>query len=36
MRQVQFNCLLNAKNEIEYPTAVNNIYYDNFIIDRSL
>ena len=35
-RQVQINCLLNAQNEIKYPTVVANIYYNDFIIDRSL
>ena len=35
MQQVQFNCLLNAKNEIKFPTAVNIIYYDDLLsIDR--
>ena len=29
--QVQFNCLLNAKNEIKYLVAVNTIYYDHLL-----
>ena len=36
MWQVQFNCLLNVKNKIKYPTTVNNIYYNDFIINKSL